>query len=70
VQQCGACNTVVEFNPNAPLPRVTSLARWLRRHARHVRSLTLEAARDADEVDEDVREAVGRGFCHDRHKLL
>jgi hypothetical protein len=51
VQQCGACNTVIELNPEATLPQLCSFAQWLPKHAALVRGITATAvARERKDV--------------------
>lgn len=40
VQQCSACNTAITINPEASLPQLCSLARWLAKHAPLVTCIT------------------------------
>jgi hypothetical protein len=56
VQQSGACNTAVVFDPKLPLQQLTSVAQWLPRHAALVKSITATAAVTFDclgEIDAD-----------------
>jgi hypothetical protein len=45
VQQCNACNTVVQLFATAELPRLWSFAQWLSRHSRLLHSLSLRRQR-------------------------